>query len=205
MVRVCPAPREPEREERAPRAYAYRLLGALLARPPTRELLDLLRDVRPPQAEESGSLTTAWGQLERAARGAADLAALDDEFHALFIGVGRGEVLPYGSWYQSGLLMDRPLALLRQDLARLGIERQEQVREPEDHAAALCETMSLLVESTDIPFAVQRRFFTAHVGSWMGDFFRDLQHAEAARFYRAVGSFGACFLEFEQQYLEMPA
>ena len=82
---------------------------------------------------------------------------MDAEYQDLFIGVGRGEVVPYGSWYMTGFLMDKPLALLRADLAALGFERQENVKEPEDHAAALCETMAMLInEGQDLD--AQRTF-----------------------------------------------
>ena len=43
----------------------------------------------------------------------------------LFIGLGRGELLPYGSSYLTGFLHERPLARLRADLGPLGIERAE--------------------------------------------------------------------------------
>lgn len=103
----------------------------------------------------------------------------------------------------TGFLMDRPLAVLRGDLRALGIERQADVKEPEDHAAALCETMAMLVaEGHDLEG--QRRFFQSHVGPWMGTFFRDLGEAPSAAFYRAVGQFGEQFIRFESGYLTMP-
>ena len=130
-------------------------------------------------------------------------AALAQEYQDLFIGLGRGEVVPYGSWYMTGFLMDRPLAVLRGELEALGFERQEGVAEPEDHAAALCETMAMLV-SEGHPIEVQQRFFQNHMGPWMGRFFRDLNEARSAAFYRAVGQFGEQFMEFESGYLTMP-
>ena len=98
--------------------------------------------------------------------------------------------------------MDQPLAVLRRDLAELGFERQEDVKEPEDHVAALLETMGLMIGG-DVSVEVQRRFFQSHMGSWMKTFFEDLQKASAARFYRAVGQFGEQFIEFERKYLTM--
>ena len=106
----------------------------------------------------------------------------------------------------TGFLLDRPLRVLRQDLAALGFERQDDVREPEDHAAALCETMSLIIDSSDeISFDTQRKFFNDHIGTWIERFFVDLQEAKAARFYRSVGQFGQQFIEIENQYLAMLA
>ena len=99
--------------------------------------------------------------------------------------------------------MDQPLAVLRRDLAELGFERQEDIKEPEDHVAALLETMGLLISEGDTSVDVQRRFFQSHMGPWMKTFFLDLQKAETARFYRAVGQFGEQFIEFEAKYLTM--
>lgn len=187
----------------AVRANAYSLLAALLSRPPKEELLGLLRQIEP---EESGNderdMASVWACL-RLAGERAEVDALDDEYHALFIGVGRGEVVPYGSWYMTGFLMDRPLAILRGDLAELGFERQDDVKEPEDHVAALCETMALLITNEEHDIAVQRRFFQAHVEPWAKSFFLDLQKASSARFYKAVGQFGEQFIDFEQKYLTM--
>ena len=147
-------------------------------------------------------LGAAWHALETAAQ-RADVDAVDDEYHDLFIGVGRGELIPYSSWYQTGFVMDKPLAALRTDLAALGFERQDDVKEPEDHAAALLETMALIVASPEHGVEVQRRFFDRHVSPWMRTFFADLQTAGSARFYRAVGQFGEQFMKFEMQYLSI--
>jgi len=184
------------------RAHTYSLLGALLAGAPARSLLELLRAIeRAPGDAVDAEFTESWQVLAMAAE-RADPAMLDDEYHALFIGLGRGEVMPYASWYLTGFLLDRPLALLRADLAELGIERQADVKEPEDHAAALCETMAMLCDS-DAGLDTERRFFEAHLAPWMSGFFDDLQAAPSAVFYRAVGRFGAKFMRFESRYLSM--
>jgi TorA maturation chaperone TorD len=183
----------------AVRANTYGLLGALLAGPPRQELFELLASIEIPTADGLGS---AWGTLKRAAQDA-DVEVVDDEYHDLFLGVGRGELIPYGSWYLTGFVMDRPLAVLRSDLAELGFERRDEVKEPEDHAAALFETMALIAAAPEHGIDVQRRFFDRHVAPWMRTFFADLQRADSARFYRAVGQFGDQFLEFEMKYLSI--
>ena len=183
----------------AVRANTYGLLGALLANPPRQEMFDLLAGIDPPSADGLG---TAWRELKDAAE-RADVEAVDDEYHDLFVGVGRGELIPYGSWYRTGFVMDKPLATLRSDLAALGYERCDEVKEPEDHAAALLETMALIVASPEHGIDVQRRFFDRHVATWMRTFFADLQTAGSARFYRAVGQFGDRFMAFEMQYLSI--
>ena len=188
-------------EDDAVRANTYGLLAALLASPPRRELFDRLSGIDAP-ADGGGELATAWRVLKLAAE-RADVEAVDDEYHDLFIGIGRGELIPYGSWYLTGFVMDKPLAVLRADLAALGFERQEDVKEPEDHAAALLETMALVIASPEHVLDVQRRFFERHVATWMRAFFADLQTAGSARFYRAVGQFGGQFMTFEMQYLSI--
>jgi len=185
------------------RANTYSLLAAVLARAPDQAMLDLLSAIDVAEEEQSSAMAAAWKTLSLAAQ-RANVVAVDDEYHELFIGVGRGELLPYGSWYLTGYLMERPLAQLRSDLEHFGVKRQENVKEPEDHAAALCETMGLLiVNNNEISPHEQRRFFEEHIASWMGRFFEDLQTASAAKFYSAVGGLGEQFLEIDKRYLEM--
>ncbi|MET0054159.1 MAG: molecular chaperone TorD family protein, partial [Candidatus Thiodiazotropha sp. 6PLUC10] len=127
---------------------------------------------------------------------------VDDEFHDLFIGMGRGELVPYGSWYQTGFLMERPLGRLRTDLNLLGFQRQDGVTEPEDHVAALCEVMAMLIQESQ-SVQVQSQFYETHLASWLARFFTDLSEAKSAIFYRAVGRFGKAFIALEKRYLNM--
>jgi len=185
----------------------YRLLAVLTAAPASAGILELLRGIESDSNPNPGDdkMATAWKTI-RLASEHASVESIDDEFHDLFIGIGRGEVVPYGSWYQTGFMMDRPLVYLRKDLAELGIERDEGVHEPEDHVSALCETMSLMAEiGSDISIEKQREFFNNHLKSWIGRFFVDLQNARSARFYNAVGQLGEKFFEIERRYLEMLA
>jgi len=186
--------------EAALRAGTYSLLSRLLAAPPDRQTLDLLRRIdRSPEGADS-LLGAAWQMLATAAD-RADMEALDDEYHALFIGLGRGELVPYGSWYMTGFLMEQPLAQLRSDLKRLGFERQEGVYESEDHAAGLCDVMAMLNSEEEAAYDMQWEFMNRHMLPWMQRFFRDLQKAESASFYRAVGQLGEQFLEVEKEFL----
>jgi TorA maturation chaperone TorD len=180
------------------RGNVYALLGNLLAGPPDDDLLQVLRGISPEPGDES-LLAASW-QLLAVAAGRATGPELREEYDALFIGVGRGEVVPYGSWYLTGFLMEQPLAQLRGDLRVLGIERQPGVCEPEDHAAALCDTMALLITGeTPVPLDEQQRFYARHLEPWLPRFFRDLQQAGSARFYRAVGQLGEQFIDVESQ------
>jgi len=187
------------------RASVYGLLGRLLSRPPAQEVLDLLRRIPSPGSDAAGEMAAAWETL-RLASERAEVEALDDEYHDLFIGIAHGELIPYASWYMTGFLMDQPLVLLRRDLKHLGFERAGNVKEPEDHAAALLETMAYIIQARDeISFEEQGRFFHEHIAPWMEIFFRDMQKADSARFYCAVGQFGERFIRLEKQYLSLPA
>jgi TorA maturation chaperone TorD len=135
----------------------------------------------------------------------ADAAAIEHEFFDLFIGVGRGELLPYASYYLTGFLHERPLARLREDLTRIGIARAEGVAEPEDHVAILCEIMAGLANG-HLPGAEEssRTIFESHMAPWIGRFFADLERAESADFYRQVGAVGRVFIEIETEAFTLP-
>jgi len=183
------------------RASSYALLAALLAKPPTEELLTQLQGIEANTSSEK-DIVNAWSTLKLAAqRHNAELIA--DEFHVLFIGLGRGELVPFASWYLTGFLMEKPLAHLRQRLSELGFEQEEDVHEPEDHAAALCEVMSQLILDADTDFETERDFYENFMGNWMKRFFNDLQKTETSGFYRAVGQLGEAFLDIENRYFSM--
>jgi len=179
----------------AARAQEYALLATLLASAPSRGLLKQLSQL-------SGD-ATPLGRAHTALAEAATLAAaskVEREYFDLFVGVGRGELLPYASYYLTGFLNERPLSRLRDDLAALGIERVETNSEPEDHAATLCEIMAGLAGGRFGASApTQRAFFEKHVSRWMGRLFADLEKAEGASFYRSVGTLGRVFLEIESE------
>jgi len=187
--------------EDALRAGAYQLLARLLRMAPERRLLNQLSAHHVPEQPGEDEVAVALRLLGLAASSTTADSA-DDEYHQLFIGVGRGELVPFGSWYQTGFLMEKPLSLLRDDLARLGFERREQVYESEDHVAALSEVMAMLIES-GADYDVQQKFYNDHLGPWVGRFFEDLQKANNACFYRAVGRFGSAFCTLENWVLNL--
>lgn len=196
------APGHFEGGEECLRARVYSLLGRLLAGAPDSHMLALLAEVEVGDPSEDASLGASWRRLLEAAAGAAE-QDLRDEYQNLFIGLGRGEVVPHGSWYITGYLMERPLAELREDLVKLGLERSQNVNEPEDHAALLCEVMAVLcTDGSDSE--VRADFFHRHMEPWMGKFFRDLQEAQSARFYKTVGDFGQRFMEIETRFFGIP-
>jgi TorA maturation chaperone TorD len=190
----------------AARAQEYALLSTLLARAPDRNLLARLARLK----TDTNPLGLAHARLAEAA-GAADPSRVEREYFDLFVGVGRGEMLPYGSYYLTGFLHERPLARLRGDLAALGILRAEDQSEPEDHIAILCEVMAGLVTGRfagALPgegHSVEKQFFDKHLAPWAGRFFADLERAEAADFYRAVAAVGATFIDIETEAFTLPS
>ena len=184
------------------RANVYSLLATLLTSPPSAETLELLSRIEEADPDSS-EMAAAWQTLRRAGQ-EVSVESVDTEYHKLFIGVGHGEVLPYASWYTSGLIMDKPLALVRRDLAALGLERRPRVRDSEDHLAALFEAMAIIISREDeITLESQKTFFETHLVPWAPQFFTDLQKAESAFFYCAVGRLGEQFMRFEEQYLAL--
>lgn len=182
-------------EEDHLRAQLYRLLAHFLARPPQAEGLALLGGLDGDATELGQTLAT----LAKVAR-ATTAHQADREYHDLFIGVGRGELVPFASYYLTGFLNERPLAVLRQDLARLGAVRSESVKEPEDHIAAVCEVMAGLIEGTFAEpgdLVAQRQFFNAHIIGWAPKFFEDLEAAKASRLYTPIGTIGRLFMDIE--------
>ncbi len=188
-------------DEQRYRASAYGLLAALFRTPPDRGLLDYVGELSPEGDEAADELAQALAALAADSR-AAELGALDDEYHALFIGVGGGELMPYGSWYLTGYMMEQPLADLRDDLARLGFERSAETHEPEDHISALFEVFSVMIADA-VSLDEQRNFFEKHLLSWLARFYDDLAKARSAEFYKGVARFGAAFNQLETTYLSM--
>lgn len=185
------------------RADLYDLLGALLARPPDRALIDRVAAL----SGDSTAIGQAIGALSRVARATTEQAA-EREYHALFIGLARGELLPYASYYLTGFLHEKPLALLREDMGRLGIARAERVHEPEDNIASLCEMMAGLIRGrfgAPADLATQRDFWNRHLGPWAGHFFSDLEGAKGSVLYAPVGALGRAFMEIERDAFRMGA
>nr|WP_211114385.1 molecular chaperone TorD family protein [Azospirillum rugosum] len=179
------------------------MLARLLAQPPGADLLAALASMQ----GDASPFGQAVSRLAEAAR-ATDARAVEEEFLVLFIGVGGGVLSPYASYYLTGFLHEKPLAELRDHMSRLGIARADDVKEPEDHVAALAEMMAGLITGAfgdPADLGEQRRFFDRHVASWAGRFFADLEAAPSASFYQAVGTLGRRFLEVEVQAFDMAA
>ncbi len=177
------------------RSQEYALLSALLMRAPDKNFLARLAKLR----GDATPLGKAHATLGQAAE-AVSAAQVGSEYFDLFIGLGRGELLPYGSYYLTGFLNERPLARLRDDLIQLGIERVEENYEPEDHAATLCEIMSAIAGGRfPASKSAEREMFEKHLAPWMGRLFSDMEISETGNFYRHVGTLGRIFLDIETE------
>ncbi len=183
-------------EEDRLRADLYDFLAALLARPPSD---DLVKKCRALEGDET-SLGQAIAALASVAR-VHNAVGVEREFNRLFIGVGRGELLPFASVYMTGFLNEKPLAALRNDMMRLGVERSPDVFEPEDNIGSLCEMMAGLITGRfGSPLSIQGQhdFFSRHIGPWAEHFFSDLEGAQTSVFYAPVGTIGRMFMEIEK-------
>ena len=183
--------------EDAHRSSLYALLSSLLGKAPSEEILSNLAALSG-GAEEIGQSIETLALLARKV----DIKTIQREYQNLFIGVGRGELLPYGSFYMTGFLNEKPLANLRDDMKRIGIARSEGNSDPEDHVASLCEMMSGIISNqfyTQLSIKEQRDFFSTHIGPWAKHFFRDLESAEYSVFYAPVGRLGSAFMEVEME------
>jgi len=185
-------------EEDSARAGFYALFSRTLARPLDDATMDFVRGL----AGDDSEFGRAIELFARSAR-AATVADATEEYNALFVGMGAGgELLPYASYYRTGLVYDKPLADLRGDLARLGIGPKPDTTEPEDHIAFMCEVMhGLIVGSFGAPTSVadQRAFFQAHLQPWAARFFADLEKAQSARLYAPLGTIGKLFTAIEAE------
>lgn len=179
------------------RAGLYDYLALILSRPPDADLL-----------QKTAALTGGDGDIGPAVNALARLAKMttatsaEKEFNRLFIGLGRGELLPYASYYLTGFLNEKPLALLRRDMLALGIARAENIFEPEDNISSLMEMMAALItgrHAAPADLEAQKSFFNKHIGPWAKFFFADLEAAKNSIFYAPVGSLGRTFMEIEAE------
>ena len=188
-------------EEDELRAQLYEFLATLLRVEPTdavvKQVADLSGDDTP-----IGQASSTLAHLAQKMDG----TSVRNEYVDLFIGVGRGELLPYCSYYLTGFLNEKPLAKLRQDMAAIGIARADGVKDPEDHIASLCDMMAGLIRgqfSRSFTLAEQASFFKKHLAPWASLFFNDLESAKNAVFYAPVGSIGKVFMDIESKSFDM--
>ncbi len=185
------------------RADLYNFLGLMLAGPPDQLLLDQCAGL----SGDDSDLGQAIAALARVAK-VTKPRKVESEFNALFIGLGRGELLPYASYYLTGFLNEKPLATLRNDMATRGLTRAPNVFEPEDNIASLMEMMGAMIVGrfgAPAPLDDQKAFFNKHIAPWAGHFYSDLEGAKNSVLYAALGSVGKAFMEIEREAFRMTA
>jgi TorA maturation chaperone TorD len=191
--------------EELARAEVYGLLAQLFYAPPDEALYAQFQVAVTEAPVQGAFLETSWSELVGSAR-RLDLAQVRSEFDALFQGIGKPEVFLYGSFYLTGKLNETPLAVLRDDLRRLGLERQDDVGETEDHVASLCEVMRYLIAGDDAGtsnLAAQKRFFDAHVRAVVDPLCDAIEAHPLADFYRALARFSRDFFAIEKQAFDL--
>jgi TorA maturation chaperone TorD len=185
------------------RADLYNYIGLMLSAPPDQMLL-----------EQTAALKGDETPLGEAIQGLARVAkvsrtkTVQSEFNALFIGLGRGELLPYASYYLTGFLNEKPLANLRDTMATFGMARAPDNFEPEDNIASLMEMMAGLIVGRFGSVASvegQKQFFNSHVGTWAVHYFTDLQAAKSSVLYASVGAEGSALMDIEREAFRMTA
>ena len=191
------APQPQIAEEDRLRADLYNFLGLILAGPPDQMLLGQTAGLSGDDSDLGQAITTL-AKMAKITRP----KTIESEFNKLFIGLGRGELLPYASYYLTGFLNEKPLASLRQDMTARGLARADNVFEPEDNIASLMEMMgAMIVGRFGSPASLdhQKTFFNRHIGPWASHFFADLEGAKGSVFYTPVGTVGRSFMEIEAE------
>jgi len=187
--------------EEVARANFYGLLARLFYAPPDAALLEAIAGADEIDAQEGG-IALAWRDLARAAAGA-DPQAVREEYETAFVGTGKAPITLYACAYSIRYTNEAPLAELRADLAALGLARRSGATEPEDHIAALCETMRHLIAERNTELADQERFFTRWIRPSMEPLCIAIADSEITHFYESVGRFAKTFFELELAAFEM--
>ena len=191
--------------EELARAEVYGLLASLYYAPPADDLYAQLQVAVTQAPVPDAFLEAAWGGVVAASR-RLNRAEVENEYAALFLGVGKPEVLLYGSFFIAGSLNEKPLVALRNDLRALGLERPATVNETEDHLASLCEVMRYLIAGDDLGISnlgSQRRFHDVHLRPWIGTFCDVLEAHPRADFYRTLAAFTRDFFAVEAQGFDL--
>jgi TorA maturation chaperone TorD len=192
-------------DEETARAEIYGLLAALFYAAPAPALWENLRAAVTEAPAAGALLEGSWSEVVAAAR-TMSVEEVADEYDALFGGVGKPAVYLFGSHYLSGFLNEKPLAALRGDLAALGLDRDDDMPETEDHYAYVCEVMRYLIAGEDVEVANltrQREFFTRHLQPWALQMCDAISAHPKARFYKSLASFTHTFTSVESQGFDM--
>jgi len=188
-------------EEDALRADMYSFLASLLREEPSDALID---EVAALEGDETpiGKSCLTLAHLAKTL----DNGVIRNEYVNLFIGVGRGEILPFASYYLTGFLNDRPLSNLRGDMSSIGVKHAEGVKVPEDHIASLFDVVSGLIRGDFgrvYSISEQATFFKKHIEPWAPLLMQDIETAKSGVFFAPVGTIGRNFMEIESRAFMM--
>lgn len=183
------------------RAGLYALIARSLLRPDHALVVCLADPALSLAVHEGHALGVALEELINATRrlGAERVHA---EFESLFVSAGTPPVNPYESFYLTGFLMEKPLAVLRQELKGLGLGRAAISTEMEDHLGALCEVMCLLIHGAE-PLERQHLFFESHIAPWYTRCLEDIRAVPGADFYLQLAALMEVFFDIENQAFEI--
>ena len=189
------------REEDQLRADMYSFIANMIRTEPSQELIDSVKTL-------SGDSSLIGSSIKLISKLASTMhiSEIHDEYVNLFLGVGRGELLPFASYYLTGFLNDKPLSKLRDDMNELGVVRLKEVKEPEDHVSSLFDIMSGLITGKFgkvYLISEQSTFFEKHLNSWVHLLMSDIESAKTAVFYAPIGSLGKEFINIEREAFRM--
>lgn len=183
------------------RAGLYGLIARLFYAPPDEGVLgQILHSTAFDGSEEP--VARAWREMVEAGRTAFPVV-LENEHTELFVGTGRSEVTPYLTHYTIKYATDNPLVEIRQQLSRWGLARRESASEPEDHIAALCETMRFAIAVQHRSDEEQKAFFETFLYRGGVAFCDAVTASPKAVFYRRVAAFARAFFELEREAFGM--
>jgi len=189
------------REEDQLRADMYSFIANMIRTEPSQELIDSVKTL----SGDSSSIGSSIKLISKLAS-TMHISEIHDEYVNLFLGVGRGELLPFASYYLTGFLNDKPLSKLRDDMNELGVVRLKEVKEPEDHVSSLFDIMSGLITGKFgkvYLISEQSTFFEKHLNSWVHLLMSDIESAKTAVFYAPIGSLGKEFINIEREAFKM--
>ena len=189
------------REEDQLRADMYSFIANMIRTEPSQELIDSVKSL----SGDSSSIGSSIKLISKLAS-TMHISEIQDEYVNLFLGVGRGELLPFASYYLTGFLNDKPLSKLRDDMNKIGVVRVKDVKEPEDHISSLFDIMSgLITGKFGKVYSIQEQtvFFEKHLNSWVHLLMSDIESAKTAVFYAPIGSLGNEFINIEREAFRM--
>jgi len=181
------------------RADFYALLSRFFYGPPDAGLLAALAQAEEFDADDE-IIAAHWRDLAKAAA-SANPEAVREEYETAFVGTGKAPVTLYTSAYSIKYTNETPLVLLKAELATLGLVRRNEAGEPEDHIAALCDTMRYLVAEREL--AEQQRFFMRWIQPIAEPLCNAIEQSEQTVFYKTIGRLAKAFFSLEHSAFEM--